>query len=127
MIADECGRRRTYDFDVEFPKLYSDPHVKSKHLHSLDVNMYKYYVLISAAVEVLSEDPSIEARESNWLRRSFRKSMHRIRKAPNSPEVQKGDDVDDSTVDMTTEFVSDDQQDSYSTGTVCLLICVCCV
>lgn len=127
MIADECGRRRTYDFDVEFPKLYSDPHVKSKHLHSLDVNMYKYYVLISAAVEVLSEDPSIEARESNWLRRSFRKSIRRIRKAPNSPEVQKGDDVDDSTVDMTTEFVSDDQQDSYSTGTVCLLICVCCV
>ena len=37
VIADECGRRRTYDFDVEFPKLYSDPHVKSmyKYTHAL--------------------------------------------------------------------------------------------
>lgn len=68
---------------------------------------------------MLSEDPSIEARESNWLRRSFRRSVRRIRKTPNSPEISKEDDVDDPTVDMTTEFVPDDQQDGYSTGTVC--------
>ena len=74
--------------------------------------------LYAAAVEVLSEDPSIEVRESNWLRRSFRRSVRRIRKVPNSPEIRKEDDVDDSTVDMTTEFVADDQQDGYSTGTV---------
>ena len=35
VIADECGRRRTYDFDVEFPKLYSDPHVKSMYIISI--------------------------------------------------------------------------------------------
>ena len=34
VVADECGRRRTYDFDVEFPKLYSDPHVKSTYIHT---------------------------------------------------------------------------------------------
>lgn len=99
VIADECGRRRTYDFDVEFPKLYSDPHVKT-------------------AVEVLSEDPSIEVRESNWLRRSFRRSVRRIRKTPNSPEIQKEDDVDDPRIEMTAEFVTDDQQDGYDIGTM---------
>ena len=71
-----------------------------------------------AAVEVLSEDPSIEIRESNWLRRSFRRSVRRLRKVPNSPQLQKEDDVDDATIDMTTEFVADDVQDGYSTGTV---------
>lgn len=78
-----------------------------------------------AAVEVLSEDPSIELRESNWLRRSFRRSVRRLRKAPNSPEIRKEDDIDDSTVDMTTEFVAEDQQDGYPTGTVCLCPLCC--
>ena len=73
-----------------------------------------------AAVEVLSEDPSIEIREPNWLRRSFRRSVRRLRKVPNSPQIQKEDDVDDATVDMMTEFVADDVQDGYNTGTVCL-------
>ena len=79
---------------------------------------FKNTTLYAAAVEVLSEDPSIEVRESNWLRRSFRRSVRRIRKVPHSPEIRKEDDVDDPTVDMTTEFVADDQQDEYSTGTV---------
>jgi len=73
-----------------------------------------------AAIEVLSEDPSIEIRESNWLRRSFRRSVRRLRRVPNSPQLQKEDDVDDSTIDMTTEFVAEGQQDSYSIGTVFL-------
>ena len=123
VIADECGRRRTYDFDVEFPKLYSDPHVKSmyKYTHALLLRFrHNNTISYAAAVEVLSEDPSIEVRESNWLRRSFRRSMRRIRKVPNSPEIKKEDDVDDPNVDMTTEFVGDEQQDGYSTGTVCL-------
>ena len=67
---------------------------------------------------MLSEDPSIEIRESNWLRRSFRRSVRRLRKVPNSPQIQKEDDVDDATVDMTTEFVTDDENDGYPTGTV---------
>lgn len=70
------------------------------------------------AVEVLSEDPSIEVRESNWLRRSFRRSVRRLRKMPNSPEMAKEDDVDEPVIDMTSEFVSDDQQDGYPIGTV---------
>ena len=69
---------------------------------------------------MLSEDPSIEIRESNWLRRSFRRSMRRIRKVPNSPQIQKEDDVDDASIDMTTEFVGDDD---YPTETVCPLFC----
>ena len=69
---------------------------------------------------MLSEDPSIEIRESNWLRRSFRRSVRRLRKVPNSPQLQKEDDIDDATVDITIEFVADDVQDGYSTGTVCL-------
>lgn len=72
-----------------------------------------------AAIEVLSEDPSIEVRESNWLRRSFRRSVRRLRKVPNSPQLQKEDDVDDPTIDMTTEFVGEDQQGGYPTGMVC--------
>lgn len=117
MIADECGRRRTYDFDVEFPKLYSDPHVKSMYIHCIDSLSICCHI---AAVEVLSEDPSIEVRESNWLRRSFRRSVRRIRKTPNSPEIQKEDDVDDPRIEMTAEFVTDDQQDGYDIGTVCI-------
>ena len=73
---------------------------------------------------MLSEDPSIEIRESNWLRRSFRRSVRRLRKVPNSPQIQKEDDVDDATIDMTTEFVGDDEQDGYLTETVCSLYCV---
>ena len=84
--------------------------------HMCSVNtLYNAY---TAAVEVLSEDPSIEIRESNWLRRSFRRSVRRLRKVPNSPQMQKEDDVDDATVDMMTEFVADDVQDGYNTGTV---------
>ncbi|XP_065882412.1 FYVE, RhoGEF and PH domain-containing protein 6-like [Dysidea avara] len=96
VISDACNHRQTYfyeDFyEQNIPKFHPDPEIKT-------------------AIEVLSEDPSIEVRESNWLRRSFRRSVRRLRKTPNSPELPKEDDIDDPTTDMTTEFVPEDHQD----------------
>jgi len=93
------------------------------HTHTYNFNSFYGFVFV-AAIEVLSEDPSIEARESNWLRRSFRRSVRRLRKMPHSPELHKEDDIDDPTTDMTTEFVPEDHQDGPQLETVCLSICI---
>ena len=94
---------------------YVDPHITLP-THAPEL---VHICLFIAAIEVLSEDPSIEVRESNWLRRSFRRSVRRLRKTPNSPELPKEDDIDDPTTDMTTEFVPEDHQDGPQLETVC--------